>query len=236
MFLTYLRRELRRRAKQAIVVAIGLAIGIGLVMTVSSASAGVKTAQGEVLHSLYGVGTDMTVTKAATFGSGGLHFGGFGGGATSGTRPAAGTKISRNTLTPIPGEATLPQSDVSKVAHLKGVAAASGGLSLTDTSFSGTIPSFGSGGFSSGVRPNFNINSFTVDGIEVTGSGSGIGPLSSSQITKGSYFKSSQNDADVAVVELDLRHSAQVGGRVERGHHRQEGRGHRPRLRPDFGG
>jgi ABC-type lipoprotein release transport system permease subunit len=55
MFFTYLRRELGRRKKQAIVISLGLAIGIGLVITVSSVSAGVKNAQGAVLHSLYGV-------------------------------------------------------------------------------------------------------------------------------------------------------------------------------------
>lgn len=55
MFLTYLRRELRRRMRQA---------------TLTAASAGVNGAQSAVLHSLYGVGTDITVTKAPTFGAG----------------------------------------------------------------------------------------------------------------------------------------------------------------------
>ena len=66
MYLTYIRRELRRRLKQSLVIALGLALGIALVITVSSASAGVKNAQRQVLHSLYGVGTDMTVTRTAT--------------------------------------------------------------------------------------------------------------------------------------------------------------------------
>src|SRR5206468_443038 len=61
-FLTYLRRELRRRMRQAIFIALGLAIGIGLVITVMGASAGVKTAQAKVLRALYGIGTDVTVT------------------------------------------------------------------------------------------------------------------------------------------------------------------------------
>lgn len=203
MFLTYLRRELRRRSKQAIVVAIGLAIGIGLVMTVSATSAGVKTAQGEVLHSLYGVGTDMTVTKTATPGSGALHFGNFGSGTSSGTRPAAGTQISRDTLAPTPGDGTLPQSDVTKIAKLPGAAAATGGLLLTDTSFSGTIPDFSAGSgsaasSSSGTSPSFNISSFTVDGVEI--SRSGVGPLSPTQMTKGKYFSSSDANAAVAIV------------------------------------
>ena len=69
MFFTYIGRELRRRMRQAIFIAIGLALGIGLVITVTAASAGVKNAQASVLHSLYGVGTDITVTKAPTAGS-----------------------------------------------------------------------------------------------------------------------------------------------------------------------
>jgi putative ABC transport system permease protein len=64
VFFTYLRRELRRRMRQAILIAFGLAVGIGLVITVTALSAGVKNAQGTVLHSLYGVGTDVTVTQA----------------------------------------------------------------------------------------------------------------------------------------------------------------------------
>ena len=64
MYLTYIRRELRRRFKQSLVVALGLAVGVALVVTVSSAAAGVRSAQGQVLHSLYGVGTDMTVTRS----------------------------------------------------------------------------------------------------------------------------------------------------------------------------
>ncbi len=46
MFFTYLRRELRRRARQASLIALGLALGIGLVITVTALSAGVKNAQG----------------------------------------------------------------------------------------------------------------------------------------------------------------------------------------------
>jgi len=65
MFFTYLRRELRRRRRAALVVASGLALGIALVIVVSSVSSGMEKAQGKVLQSLYGLGTDMTVTKAA---------------------------------------------------------------------------------------------------------------------------------------------------------------------------
>src|SRR5215469_1919522 len=75
-FFTYLAKELRRRIRQAIFIALGLAVGIGLVITVTAASDGVKNSQATVLHSLYGVGTDVTITqppaknvsRATTFG------------------------------------------------------------------------------------------------------------------------------------------------------------------------
>src|SRR6185437_4387982 len=63
-FFTYLARELRRRLRQAIFIALGLAIGVGLVLTVTAAAAGVKNAQAGVLQGLYGVGTDITRTAA----------------------------------------------------------------------------------------------------------------------------------------------------------------------------
>ena len=79
-------------------IALGLALGIGLVITVTAAAAGVKNAQGTVLKALYGVGTDVTVTKTPTAGS--FTPGLFGFGFRTGTtkRPAAGTKINTSTL------------------------------------------------------------------------------------------------------------------------------------------
>ena len=64
MYWTYLRRELSGRTKQTAIVAIGLAIAIALVIIVNSLSAGVRDAQSEALASVYGVGTDLTVTGA----------------------------------------------------------------------------------------------------------------------------------------------------------------------------
>src|ERR1700749_2009943 len=97
MFFTYLRRELRRRMRQAIFIALGLALGVGLVITVTAASAGVKNAQGPVLHALYGVGTDVTVTKTPKAGS--FSPGSFGFGFRAGTRsrPPGGPPKKGNT-------------------------------------------------------------------------------------------------------------------------------------------
>ena len=71
MFLIYIYRELRRRHRQALLTALGLAVGVGLVVAVTAYAGGVSKAQGTVLHSLYGVGTDITVTQTAKLSQGG---------------------------------------------------------------------------------------------------------------------------------------------------------------------
>jgi putative ABC transport system permease protein len=218
MFLTYLRRELRRRRKQAMVVAFGLALGIGLVVTVSAASAGVKTAQTTVLHSLYGVGTDVSVTETPAAGTGGPGRFGFGGG--TGTRPKAGTTFSRDSLSPAPGQATFASSTVASIAKLTGVNAATGGLELNDTSISGTFGSFGfgvGGSASSGSSspPPISFSSFTVTGVQP--SSTGVGLLTASEITSGRYFTSSDSTAAVAIVASSYatQHSLKVGSTVK---------------------
>ena len=65
MYGTYLRRELAGRKRQTMIVAIGLAIAIALVIIVNALTAGVRDAQAQALESVYGVGTDLTVTGAA---------------------------------------------------------------------------------------------------------------------------------------------------------------------------
>ena len=157
MFFTYLRRELRRRMRQAIFIALGLALGVGLVITVTAASAGVKNAQGTVLHALYGVGTDVTVTKTPKAGSFTPGSFGFGFRAGTGSRPVAGTKINNNTLSASPTLAAISSSSVATVAGLHDVAAAAGGLTLDNRTISGTVPAvnvngggFGGGGGGSG--------------------------------------------------------------------------------------
>ena len=145
MFFTYLGRELRRRARQASIIALGLALGIGLVITVTALSSGVKNAQSEVLHSLYGQDTDITVTKAPTAGSGGPGAFGFRGAFGTQQRPAAGTTIDIDTLRGL-GLGTMTNANLASVARLDNVAAAAGGLTLTDTKITGTIPAINSSG------------------------------------------------------------------------------------------
>ena len=217
MFFTYLRRELRRRMRQAVFIVLGLALGVGLVITVTAASAGVKNAQGTVLHALYGVGTDITVTKTPTAGS--FTPGSFGFGFRTGTskRPAAGTKIDTSTLAAGPTLASIGTSSVSTVAGLHEVSAAAGGLTLNDRTLSGTVPAInvngGSGGFggagsgsgsgsgSAGqsFRASFSTSSFGVDGVDI--GGGELGPLSSGKLSAGRTFAASDASSDVALVD-----------------------------------
>ena len=195
MFTTYLVRELRRRMRQAIFVAAGLALGIGLVITVIAASTGVSDSQGAVLHSLYGVGTDVTVTQAPAAGSGRPPSFGFGGGATG----QAGSAFSRNVLR-APGLGTLKSSSVTTISGLTDVSAASGSLSLTDLSLSGTIPSGSQqGGFGGGASGSISSSTFTVTGINPAGDA--LGPLSSAAITSGHGITAAESNDNVAVVD-----------------------------------
>jgi ABC-type antimicrobial peptide transport system permease subunit len=211
MFFTYLRRELRRRWRQATIIALGLALGIGLVVTVTALSAGVSQAQGEVLHSLYGQDTAITVTKAPSFGSGGPGSFRFRAGS-SGSRPAAGSKVSVDTLTST-ALGTIPASDVASVARLNGVAAAAGGLTLNDTKLTFTIPSQSSGGGFGGFgggggggRPGGGFGSghfpspISVEGVELSGNAAALGPLSTAKLVSGHTLAASDANSDVALV------------------------------------
>jgi putative ABC transport system permease protein len=203
-FATYLRRELRRRIRQAIFVALGLAVGIGLVVTVSSASAGVKKAEASELSSLYGVGTDVTVTGQAPQPKAP---------SANNQPPKNGTQIS---VTPsgaqictngkcenaagktidnlAPQYLPIKSTKVADVARLHDVLAAAGGLLLTDNKV--TIPKdFGSPGGSAPPTPS----TISIDGVD-TGHTS-LGPLSEASLTSGHSFTAGDSDADVAVVD-----------------------------------
>jgi putative ABC transport system permease protein len=202
-FVTYLRRELRRRMRQAIFIALGLAVGIGLVVTVSAASAGVKKAEASELSSLYGVGTDVTVTGPAPS---------FKPPSSTSTPPKNGQQIS---ITPsgaqicqngkcenaagktidnlAPQYSPVKSAEVSDVARLHDVSAAAGGLLLTDNKV--TIPKNFGVGNSAPPTPS----TLSLDGVD-TGHTS-IGPLSAASLTSGHSFTAADTDADVAVVD-----------------------------------
>jgi ABC-type antimicrobial peptide transport system permease subunit len=211
MFFTYLGRELRRRRKAALVVASGLALGIALVIVVSSVSAGMSQAQDRVLQSLYGLGTDMTVTKAAAppsaDGSGRPRFRFGAKGSDDGADQSSDRVM-------VQGLQTLPSSTVTEVGHQSGVADAVGGLSLTVLKVNGQFTrgdfkqfkkqqkggrSGGPQGEVQGGGADFDVDSFTVYGTDVAHLG--LGPLTSSKITSGRDFTPAEADAKVAVVD-----------------------------------
>ena len=212
MFFTYLGRELRRRMRQAVFIALGLAVGIGLVITVTAASSGVQNAQGTVLHSLYGVGTDVTVTKAPSRGSGGPFGFRVRGQRPSADRPKAGQAFSRSVL--VSGAlGTLKSSAVTQIARTKDVAAAAGALSLTNLTVSGKIPTSssgasagaggaggGGGGFGGGPA-SIKTSTFAVLGVDL--SAGRVGPLSSGKIASGKTFTPAQANSDVALVDAN---------------------------------
>ncbi|MCL6666898.1 ABC transporter permease [Streptomyces panaciradicis] len=218
MFFTYLRRELRRRRKAALVVASGLALGIALVIVVNSVSNGMGKAQDKVLQSLYGLGTDMTVTKAATPAASGSQQPRF----QFDARGNDDDSTQSSDRVRVQGFTTLASSTVGKVAGQKGVASAVGGLSLNVVKISGQFTrgqfqqnqnSGGNQGFPGGnggasgqpqgeVRgggADFSLNQYTVYGTDVTRTG--LGPLTSSKITSGRTFKTTETDAKVAIAD-----------------------------------
>lgn len=229
MYWTYLRRELSGRKKQTIIVAIGMAIAIALVIVVTSLSSGVRDAQAQALASVYGVGTDLTVTGAqAEPGEGGrgpqFEFDDDGG-QTDGDGT---TTLSQSRLMTDFMRATLDQSAVETVAATEGVAAASGALSLTNTTFDGELPSPPSDatGDESGERPqpgegdsmqggfgggSFDIESFSVLGIEPAAAGeTPVGPLSSVEVTDGRALSADDAGTEVAVLDESYAAGAEV--------------------------
>jgi putative ABC transport system permease protein len=223
MFLTYLRRELTNRRKQTVIIAIGMALAIALVVIVSSISSGVKTAQSSVLQSVYGVGTDITVTKTETPSStsGGRPSFDFGDQGSSGS--SGSTDLSQSRLAVTRGTSTLSAANLAAVTATDGVKAATGVLTLENSTFSGSVeqgsdssgstsssdssgdatrqaPSgdagTGGGGFGGG---SFSVDSFTVTGIPV--SGDTVGPLTSTEVTTGRAFRTSDAGKDVVVLD-----------------------------------
>jgi ABC-type antimicrobial peptide transport system permease subunit len=222
MFFTYLTNELRRRWKQASVVALGLAVGVGLVVTVGAASAGVRDAQSEVLASLYGIGTDLTVTQQADPADGpgaGFRVGG------------NGEEFDRTALVLEPGKAAFSQERVDRIATLDGVSRAVGSLTLTQLYLSGELPSFDVGGGTeqgtSSAPPQlvttgpgeFDLDSATVTGVDV--SDLAIGPMAALHLSGGRSFTATDERASVAVLdagyatqqELAVGEDVTVGGK-----------------------
>lgn len=208
MFFTYIYRELRRRHRQALLTALGLAVGVGLVVAVSAYATGVGEAQEEVLQSLYGVGTDITVTVAAEEGSGGPAEIGM----NPGAREEQGESFSRDRVMTARGQEVIAEKKIARIAGLDGVDAAVGGLELTvmhvEGEFAEMIPGqVGGQPPAEGETPEamasqapIEIDMYSVSGVDVTQQS--IGPLSSAEIVDGRTFASDDTEAKVMLVEV----------------------------------
>jgi putative ABC transport system permease protein len=195
-FFLYLARELRRRLRQAIFIALGLAVGVGLVLTVTAAAAGVKNAQADVLKGLYGVGTDITVSGAAPS----AQAPGKGGNGTSvqiQLGPNGAQECVNGKCHPLkdgytidnlgsPSYSPISATSVAKIAALHDVTAAAGGLLLSDNQTT----------ISASPSPP---TSFTVDGADI--GQPKLGPLSEAAVSSGRAFTAADADKDVALVD-----------------------------------
>ena len=223
MYGTYLRRELAGRTKQTVIVAVGLAIAIALVIVVNALSAGVRDAQSQALSSVYGVGTDLTVTGAQSEpgqGGGGPRFD-FG--ADDGATSDGTTTLSQSRLMTDMRRGTLDASTVSTVSGLDGVSAATGALSLTNTTFSGQMPDRSAdqgqgqqmgeppagGGPGGDGGSAFGVDSFSVLGVDPAAS---VGPLSAVTVSEGRDIAASDDGSDDHVLEVTVPARAGLAG------------------------
>jgi putative ABC transport system permease protein len=142
-FLAHLRAELRVRLRDAALMALGLALGVGLAVTIDAASTGVSNAEAQVLHSLYGVGTDITITQAPPGSKQGGSFG-----------PAS--EAQGGDFLSAASSGLLDSAAVATIGRLHGVSQVAGGLTLKD--------------FRLGASPAVAV---TVDGVDLAHLGLG---------------------------------------------------------------
>ena len=243
MFLLYLRRELFNRKRQTLVVSLGLGLAIALVVVVSALSAGVDEAQSQVLGSLYGLGTDISVTKSPQPGQGGggpQRFGVDGGDSAGQARQFSRTQVRLNR-----GSRTFTPDEVASVGALSGVDNVATSLRLTSLTFDGELPDVsqlpqpgqgpqgapfgrdgqgdqagqgdqggrGQGGFRTG-NANFSVTTFGLMGVDLADPGHG--PLSSTKVTDGRALGIEDAGQDVVVVDdgYAASESLAVGGTI----------------------
>ncbi len=159
-----------------------------------------------MLQSLYGVGTDITVTRTAEMGSGGPAQIGM----NPGERQEQGEKFSRDRVMTSPGQQPISTKKIDQITALDGVSAATGGLTLTAMHVEGKFAEMiqGQGGAmpQEGEQPQampsqapIQIESYSIAGVDVTDQS--IGPLSSAEVVDGRTFMSTETNGKVMLVE-----------------------------------
>lgn len=222
MFFTYLHREISKRKRQTLLVAIALGTSIGLIIVVNAASAGISDAQKTVLGGLYGIGTDISVTKSIqpTEGGRGFRFG-------PGNTDSSGASTLNQTRLTIPiSSGTFDAQTLEQIKSTKGVSGLAATLKLNQIIFKGSIagatsnsttpqdPNARRGGFGGG---NFNIESTSIEGVDT--SLTNVGPLSGVNIDKGRAFQVSDANTQNALADSTyaLTQKIEVGSTVSVG-------------------
>ncbi|MDX6413935.1 MAG: putative transport system permease protein [Gaiellaceae bacterium] len=237
IYLNYMLSELRRRKGRTFLTALGLALGIALVITVSGLSAGLDRAQASVLEPLTGVGTDMSVTRPFAITSSTTSTSNGGPPQLSAAERAqidkenGSQRVDFSNLTPGTtftqtsfrgSKISFPASNVTSISKLSGVGAASGGLTLSMTTVSGTVPAAsqvpqqrGGGGQGGGGPRSANFASVTVSGVDETNTA--LGALTPSQVTAGTYFTSATARQAIIDVGYANTNSLKVGSKLKIG-------------------
>ncbi len=214
MFFTYVFRELRRRHRQALLTALGLAVGVALVVAVTAYADGVGKAQDRVLQSLYGVGTDVTVSQQQKMDQGGPQ--------RFSMQPPdesrQGQKFNRSAVMTSPGQQSISEKKLAQIASLGGVSAATGSITMNVMSVkgkfaqvqggaAGAMPAQGGQSSSSASSSSqqgqaqmapIDVSSLSVSGVDTTDLG--LGPLSSAQVSSGRSLTGEDATAKVALV------------------------------------
>lgn len=226
MFFTYVWRELARRKRQAVLTSLGLALGVALVVVVSAVTTGVGDAQDAVLESLYGVGTDVTVTRSV--GMQESMQGSFR--LSTDDVEKEGDRFVRDTVIATPGAGTFADARVAEIDDLDDVRSAVGGLLLTNARISGdyewleerekmeTMAGSGQGGMSQmqsgGGMPPIDITTYSMAGVDVAHVQ--LGPLGGVEVVDGRLFRPAETKARVVVVSdaYAAQNDLSVGDRV----------------------
>jgi putative ABC transport system permease protein len=211
VFFTYVFRELRRRHRQALLTAMGLAVGVALVVAVTAYAAGVGKAQDQVLQSLYGVGTDITVSQQQKMDqSGPQQFG-----MQPPDQSKQGQKFSRSRVMTSPGQQSISAKKLAQIASLDGVDSATGSITMTVMNVAGkfaqaqagstaaapSASSQSSSGGSSQAQTQMspiNVSQLSISGVDTTNLS--LGPLSSAQVSSGRALTSGDASSKVALV------------------------------------
>lgn len=213
IYLSYMLSELRRRRGRTLLTGLGLAVGVGLVIAVNALSTGLDRAQASVLKPLTGVGTDMTVNRPISIsgdprtafqrlspaeraqlrreiGDRGVDFGSL----------APGTRFTRTTFRA--AQFSFPAAQVTRIAALPSVAAAAGGLTLSMSTISGTVPNqtqaqAGAGGHAGegggeaggeGGEAGHGNASFDATSVAGVDQAKALGAIAPGQLAQGRWF------------------------------------------------